>query len=89
MPEGKPSGGSLLLLVVVVAAVVSVGGIMGLLRTRSHPDRPPDPKPVPPPAFATMGLPAPDAEVMDVEGGHFKLSDYQGNVVLLNFWRHD
>lgn len=89
MPEGKTSSVSLILLVIVVAAVISAGGIMGLLGARSYSDRAPPTQPTPPPAFVTMGLPAPEIEGVDVDGLPFKLSDYKGNVILLNFWRHD
>jgi peroxiredoxin len=29
---------------------------------------------------------APDLQLKDIKGGQFKLSDYKGKVVLLNFW---
>ena len=31
---------------------------------------------------------APDIEGEDVDGQHFKLSDYRGKVVVLDFWGH-
>ncbi len=36
------------------------------------------------PAF--LGRPAPDMSVTDTEGKAFKISDYQGRALLLNFW---
>ncbi|RMH36777.1 MAG: TlpA family protein disulfide reductase [Nitrospirae bacterium] len=33
-----------------------------------------------------VGSPAPDFELRDLEGKVHRLSDYRGNVVLLNFW---
>jgi hypothetical protein len=37
-------------------------------------------------AHLRPGMPAPDFEVTDQEGVRFKLSDYRGRVVLLDFW---
>jgi hypothetical protein len=34
------------------------------------------------------GKPAPDIEGEDIDGVKFKLSDYRGKVVLLDFWGH-
>jgi hypothetical protein len=33
-----------------------------------------------------IGEPAPEIEGADLTGRHFKLSDYRGKVVLLDFW---
>ena len=35
-----------------------------------------------------VGLPAPEIEAEDLDGVVFKLSDYRGKVVLLDFWGH-
>jgi cytochrome oxidase Cu insertion factor (SCO1/SenC/PrrC family) len=35
-----------------------------------------------------IGTAAPDIEAEDVDGKTFKLSDYRGKVVLLDFWGH-
>lgn len=35
-----------------------------------------------------VGLPVPDLEGDDLEGATFKVSDYRGKVVLLDFWAH-
>ncbi|MGH7193843.1 MAG: TlpA family protein disulfide reductase, partial [Candidatus Saccharimonadales bacterium] len=35
-----------------------------------------------------VGLPAPDLEGNDLDGAAFKLSDYRGKVVFLDFWAH-
>jgi hypothetical protein len=36
--------------------------------------------------FLSKGKPAPDIEAEDLDGKQFKLSDYKGKVVLLDFW---
>lgn len=35
-----------------------------------------------------VGMPVPDIEGEDIEGVAFKLSDYKGKVILLDFWGH-
>lgn len=35
-----------------------------------------------------IGKPAPDIEAEDTDGVKFKLSDYRGKVVVLDFWGH-
>jgi peroxiredoxin len=35
-----------------------------------------------------VGKQAPDIEGQDQDGKQFKLSDYRGKVVLLDFWSH-
>jgi hypothetical protein len=35
-----------------------------------------------------VGKPAPEIEAEDIDGAKFKLSDYRGKVVLLDFWGH-
>jgi hypothetical protein len=35
-----------------------------------------------------VGKPAPEIEAEDIDGQRFKLSDYRGKVVLLDFWGH-
>lgn len=47
-----------------------------------NPDRTP-----PAPAFE-IGSAAPEIEGEDIDGQRFKLSDYRGKVVLLDFWGH-
>jgi hypothetical protein len=36
--------------------------------------------------FLAIGKPAPEVEGVDQDGQKFKLSDYKGKVVLLDFW---
>ena len=36
--------------------------------------------------FLTIGKVAPDIEAEDVDGVTFKLSDYRGKIILLDFW---
>jgi peroxiredoxin len=36
-----------------------------------------------------LGKPAPEIEGVDSHGRAFRLSDYRGKVVLLDFWRHN
>ena len=40
----------------------------------------------PPGAGPAVGAAAPDIEAADMDGKRFKLSDYRGKVVLLDFW---
>jgi hypothetical protein len=40
------------------------------------------------PAGSRAGKPAPEIEGTDLDGKSFKLSDYRGKVVLLDFWGH-
>jgi cytochrome oxidase Cu insertion factor (SCO1/SenC/PrrC family) len=47
--------------------------------------RNPDVKPHPPEALA-VGKVAPDIVGEDIDGKEFKLSDYRGKVVVLDFW---
>ena len=35
-----------------------------------------------------VGKPAPEIQAEDIDGQGFKLSDYRGKVVLLDFWGH-
>jgi hypothetical protein len=35
-----------------------------------------------------VGSMAPDIQGQDIDGNHFKLSDYRGNVIVLDFWGH-
>src|SRR5689334_24526735 len=37
-------------------------------------------------AGAYAAGPVPDLDLQDLNGGHHKLSDYKGKVVVLNFW---
>ena len=41
-----------------------------------------------PPEDLAIGKVAPDIEGEDIEGVKFKLSDYRGKVVVLDFWGH-
>ena len=36
----------------------------------------------------SVGMPVPDIEGEDTDGVAFKLSDYRGKVVLIDFWGH-
>jgi cytochrome oxidase Cu insertion factor (SCO1/SenC/PrrC family) len=40
------------------------------------------------PADSNIGKEAPEIEGEDIDGNRFKLSDYRGKVVLLDFWGH-
>jgi cytochrome oxidase Cu insertion factor (SCO1/SenC/PrrC family) len=40
------------------------------------------------PSMLQVGRVAPDIEGEDIDGEKFKLSDYRGKVVLLDFWGH-
>jgi cytochrome oxidase Cu insertion factor (SCO1/SenC/PrrC family) len=40
------------------------------------------------PALLQVGRVAPEIEGEDIDGVQFKLSDYRGKVVLLDFWGH-
>ncbi|MHB8520806.1 MAG: peroxiredoxin family protein [Limisphaerales bacterium] len=39
-----------------------------------------------PVSHLAAGKPAPEIEGQDVDGGRFKLSDYRGKVVMVDFW---
>ena len=41
-----------------------------------------------PAATLNVGDPAPEIEGEDLDGKKFKLSDYRGKVVFLDFWAH-
>lgn len=47
---------------------------------------PPSSQPVAQKGRPSIGSPAPDFRLVDLEGNAVSLSDYQGHVVLLNFW---
>ena len=38
------------------------------------------------PVEPAIGKPAPEIEGEDIDGQRFKLSDYRGKVILLDFW---
>jgi peroxiredoxin len=46
----------------------------------------PSPVPAAKPAKAEVGYPAPPVELPDIAGQRVSLSDFQGRIVLLNFW---
>ena len=39
-------------------------------------------------AVGAIGTPAPEIDGEDADGIRFKLSDYRGKVVMLDFWGH-
>ena len=46
-------------------------------------------QPPPPPASpVAIGKPAPEIQGEDIDGVPFKLSDYRGKIILLDFWGH-
>jgi hypothetical protein len=59
--------------------IVCLGGLgavmLGCMGTESGP--------------VAIGKHAPEIEGADSNGRSFKLSDYRGKVVLLDFWKHD
>jgi hypothetical protein len=57
---------------------------------KAPPTNPPPKNNNPPPPMAKgkVGSPAPEIEAEDLDGKNFKLSDYRGKVVLLDFWGH-
>jgi cytochrome oxidase Cu insertion factor (SCO1/SenC/PrrC family) len=63
----------------VLTWIVVIGlGVLVLLNLQRKPDGAPVGQPV--------GQPAPDIEGEDIDGQPFKLSDYRGKVVVLDFW---
>ena len=60
-------------------------GLALLLPALAAPDEPKPVKPIPP-ADLAIGKVAPDIEGDDLDGKKFKLSDYRGKVVVLDFW---
>lgn len=74
------------ILVVLLGALL----VVGCQRTAR---KPPSSKTIPPaPSAATEGLNigqiAPEIDGVDLDGNRFRLSDYRGKVVLLDFWGH-
>ena len=72
-------------LVVVLAGVMAVAGC-----TRERPRKTSTPNVLPAPRAPQPGIHvgnlAPDIEGVDLDGKKFKLSDYKGKVVVLDFW---
>ncbi len=50
------------------------------------PAKAPKPDQPPPPQGLEVGNQAPEIDGEDIDGKKFKLSDYRGKVVLLDFW---
>jgi hypothetical protein len=57
-------------------------GLVVLLSALQARDKPETQTPI------LVGKPAPEIEGEDIDGVKFKLSDYRGKVVLLDFWGH-
>jgi thiol-disulfide isomerase/thioredoxin len=72
-------------MLVVLLGVVIVAGC-----ARERPRKPTTSRVAPPPGAPTLGTHignlAPDIEGVDLDGERFKLSDYRGKVVVLDFW---
>jgi hypothetical protein len=71
---------------VVIVGIVLIAGCLKL----NFPWQPP---PVAPPldiaaAGPRVGQPAPEIVGEDIDGVPFRLSDYRGHVVVLDFWGH-
>jgi cytochrome oxidase Cu insertion factor (SCO1/SenC/PrrC family) len=65
-------------------------GVVILLSTLQAQDKSKDKSPPAPPENPNLaiGKPAPEIADEDIDGKQFKLSDYRGKVVLLDFWGH-
>jgi thiol-disulfide isomerase/thioredoxin len=57
-----------------------------LVKTESAAPQPPSSGAQPAPAADASYEPAPDVELKTIDGRAFRLSEYRGRVVLLNFW---
>lgn len=93
---------TVIVVVGLLLMIAVVGGGFFLLRMQmagmapTHVTVPPAPQlpkegsqPPPPPASpVVVGKPAPEIQGEDIDGVSFKLSDYRGKVVLLDFWGH-
>jgi hypothetical protein len=64
--------------------VLAPGLAMPARRQAGRPSRPSPPSP----PELEIGKVAPDIEGEDIDGVKFKLSDYRGKVVVLDFWGH-
>ena len=69
-----------------VPVAVNPAGKQGVPPAR-QPAQPRQPQQLEDPRFA-IGHEAPDIEGEDLDGNKFKLSDYRGKVVVLDFWGH-
>src|SRR5262249_29835727 len=72
---------------------IFVSAIVGCSKLKTTTAQAPAPiAPATSPAILTVGLQvgnlAPEIEGEDIDGKNFKLSDYRGKVVLLDFWGH-
>jgi hypothetical protein len=78
-----------------ILSAILLAGIIGLIVTACN-QKPPRPRATPTPIRPapsgplTVGLDigqlAPEIEGVDLHGNRFKLSDYRGKVVMLDFW---
>jgi cytochrome oxidase Cu insertion factor (SCO1/SenC/PrrC family) len=71
--------------------LVATFGLLILLPTLRAQDKSKDksqPQTAPENPNLAIGKPAPEIAGEDIDGKQFKLSDYRGKVVLLDFWGH-
>jgi hypothetical protein len=92
-PKKQGTQAGALIAIVAVAGLLLAGGIVGgyfLLKGKKDGGGGLAVRPAP--ADATVGLNvnqlAPEISAEDLDGVSFKLSDYRGKVVLLDFWGH-
>ena len=89
-PKKQSSGGGLVVAIVLAAVVLVAGAGVGgylLLRSKGGAVAKRVPDVVPPEGIGiNIGQLVPEIEAEDIDGVKFKLSDYRGKVVVLDFW---
>ena len=70
----------------IAIIVLTVGVLIGLTVYADHATRSPRKASLSVPASTTMGKPAPELRLDDLEGKPLSLGDFKGKVVFVNFW---
>jgi cytochrome c biogenesis protein CcmG, thiol:disulfide interchange protein DsbE len=70
----------------IAIIVLTVGVLIGLTMYADHVTRSPRKASLSVAASTTMGKPAPELRLEDLDGKQLSLGDFRGKVVLVNFW---